>query len=687
MPNTPPRLAKKKFFTSPNVLLERIISAPRALLGHDSNHGKVDDKDTSKDGGGVVKGGARHLRNIFAVPMSIVRHAVTDSDDGSSKTKTGRPGEVPALPSYKHDEGEIKFIIDSLKDHYLFEALPDKEFNRIAQAFELIEVDGTTTNDTVVIKQGDRVNTSNAYFYLLYQGRCVYEVNDEVVGDQALPGDCFGELALLYNCPRAATVKALTTNGTVKLFRIHQTGFRQILQQESEQPDDHKYKLLDNLPFVSQMLTSDMKDALVKAMQAKVYEKGEYVSKNEDYAAVWTIIEKGTIRATNFHQFSSTSTYQDIVIEHGECFGELFIYRNAPMPFDLVADTDCVCFTIDKETFINVIGGIEALQKIARASGDIKKLRGVPILSDTIQGDNTRVLTYLASCIKDKKYPKGHSINIEGFRIDSPALYLVRGGSNGKIHITNKHGRNEFIGVDYFFGEDQLLSDTKGEQKISVSDYTATVVDDDLTLGVLKLESCRKVMNTRKMGKQQTFNFDSLKISPGKPLTLNDLHRHRILGAGTFGQVWLVSREGTDGVKHAYALKVQSKYELIENGQARGVVYEKQIMSQMSHPFVGGLVSSFQDTNYVYMLMPLIQGGELYGVMHTIRMTSDMRVLEKKATFYIACITEGLSYMHRRGYVYRYVKTYSVCDHQFLSYYLVLTQSIIIGSDFVSLFP
>jgi hypothetical protein len=134
------------------------------------------------------------------------------------------------------------------------------------------------------------------------------------------------------------------------------------------------------------------------------------------------------------------------------------------MPFDLVADTDCVCFTIDKEIFIIDIGGIDALQKIAQASGDIKKLKGVPILSDTIQVDNTRVLTYLASCINDEKYLKGHSINIEGFKIDSPALYLVRGGSNGKILITNKHGRNEIIGVDYIFGEDQLLSDTKGGQ-------------------------------------------------------------------------------------------------------------------------------------------------------------------------------------------------------------------------------
>lgn len=657
--NSPkPDQKKKRFFTSPNVMFERLVAAPRALLGGlGDNSGSHGDDDTSKTTASKApaKAGVRHLRNIFAVPMSIVRHVTLGDDAGSGKSgKTGKP--AIALPSHKHEKEEIKFFIDSLKDHYLFETLPEKEFQRIAQAFELIEFEATTTDDTVVIKQGERVTNSNAYFYLLYEGRCAYEVNNEIVGDEALPGDCFGELALLYNCPRAATVKAQTTKGIVKLFRIHQTGFRQILQQENLQPDQHKYRLIDNLPFVSQMLTAAMKEALTKAMLTKVFEKGDYISKKGDIATMWGVIEKGTIRVANIGNISATSKYEDVIMEHGECFGELFLYRDTPMPFDVIAETDGVYFTVDKETFINIIGGMEVLKNIARSSGDVKKLRAVPILSETIQGDNARVLTYLASCVKDEQYPKGHSINLEGFKLSAPALYLVRGGSNGKIRITSKNGdRNEVIGPDFFFGDDQLLSDMKGGM---VSGYTATVIDDDITLGVLKLESCRKVVNTRKMGNQQTFNFDSLKISGGsghKPITLNDLHRHKILGAGTFGQVWLVSRAGSDGAKHAYALKVQSKYELVENGQARGVIYEKQIMSQMSHPFVGGLVASFQDTNYVYMVMSLIQGGELYGAMHTIRQTRDMRVLEKQAIFYIACIAEGLTYMHRRGFVYRYV--------------------------------
>ena len=48
-----------------------------------------------------------------------------------------------------------------------------------------------------------------------------------------------------------------------------------------------------------------------------------------------------------------------------------------------------------------------------------------------------------------------------------------------------------------------------------------------------------------------------------------------------------------------------------------------------------------------------MQGGELYSVMHT--KTRD-KVPENETIFYVAGIHEGLSYMHRRGFVYRDLK-------------------------------
>lgn len=206
--------------------------------------------------------------------------------------------------------------------------------------------------------------------------------------------------------------------------------------------------------------------------------------------------------------------------------------------------------------------------------------------------------------------------------------------------------------MDEYFGDDQLRADTIGRSKF-VSRYTA-VAATDCVCGVLKLESFRRILDTHHMGKPQNINeIDSIRIGD-LTITLDQLKRHKILGAGTFGQVWLVSRTTLDGKGvRVYALKVQSKYELCESGQARGVVREKNIMAQFHNPFVAGLVASFDDDDRVYMLMNLIQGGELHSIMHT----DDSDVLsERDARFYMACIAEGLSYLHRHLFVYRDLK-------------------------------
>ena len=87
---------------------------------------------------------------------------------------------------------------------------------------------------------------------------------------------------------------------------------------------------------------------------------------------------------------------------------------------------------------------------------------------------------------------------------------------------------------------------------------------------------------------------------------------------GTFGKVWLVSNKKT-GNKDAYALKVQRKREIIKYNQVDGVIREKQVMEKLAHPFIIRLVNSYQDTHCVYMLLNLVQGGELYSRMHTTR--------------------------------------------------------------------
>ena len=255
--------------------------------------------------------------------------------------------------------------------------------------------------------------------------------------------------------------------------------------------------------------------------------------------------------------------------------------------------------------------------------------------------------------VKRYRFKAGHKILIKGEPARA-ALYMIRSGS---VEIDDGTATKQ-LGAMAYFADEMLLLDvgaTSGKRvKPIVTPAYSVTATEETVCGVLTLESCRAVFDTAYLGKAPPNVGDSLQ---GKDVSLEALERHRILGAGTFGQVWLVSRTDSAGEKHAYALKVQSKYELIHHGQARAVVHEKNIMAHLRHPFITNLVSAFQDKDYVYMLMGLVQGGELYSVMHTRK--SD-HLPEEKARFYIAGIAEGLAYMHRRGYVYRDLKPENV---------------------------
>jgi len=131
-----------------------------------------------------------------------------------------------------------------------------------------------------------------------------------------------------------------------------------------------------------------------------------------------------------------------------------------------------------------------------------------------------------------------------------------------------------------------------------------------------------------------------------------NLKRHKILGEGAFGQVWLVS----DADEQPYALKVFSKYDLIVEKQVETVLRERHIMSQLSHPFLCQLLSADQDANLIYMLLDFHAGGELYSVIER----HQGPLPEKQVVFYTACIADALYYMHGRNIVYRDLKPENV---------------------------
>lgn len=183
------------------------------------------------------------------------------------------------------------------------------------------------------------------------------------------------------------------------------------------------------------------------------------------------------------------------------------------------------------------------------------------------------------------------------------------------------------------------------ENSVVISQSTVKVVGSDTVhLRKLNLDDLKDIIyDPLRLGKMY-------ETKGSASVTHANLEKQLLLGQGNFGQVWLCRDPSHDA---PYALKIQYKRELIEQGQASGVIRETRVMRKMHHPFVMGLVHAEQDPRCLYMTMGLVQGGELRQQM---RNETRPNLSEPAAKFYAACMLEGLSYMHRREYIYRDLK-------------------------------
>lgn len=112
--------------------------------------------------------------------------------------------------------------IDLIRSVPLFAPLPERSIERLARSAKLVAV---TAGDDV-IRRGD----SGDLFYVIESGEAVVELDDSLSGLIG-PGDGFGEIALLRDIPRTATVRAATD---LVLRSIDRRLFLQVVTGHSE---------------------------------------------------------------------------------------------------------------------------------------------------------------------------------------------------------------------------------------------------------------------------------------------------------------------------------------------------------------------------------------------------------------------------------------------------------------------
>lgn len=181
------------------------------------------------------------------------------------------------IPKTKAQADRIK---ESVSNNFLFRNLDEEQYQDVVNAM----TEKRVPNNTTIIQQGD----VGDFFYVVESGTLDCYIGDTKVTNYEAGGS-FGELALMYNAPRAATI---TTTSESVLWALDRVTFRTILMENTSS----KRKMYESfLSEVSLLRSLELyeRHKIADALESVYFEDGQEIIKQGDVGDQFYIIESG----------------------------------------------------------------------------------------------------------------------------------------------------------------------------------------------------------------------------------------------------------------------------------------------------------------------------------------------------------------------------------------------------------
>jgi cAMP-dependent protein kinase regulator len=233
---------------------------------------------------------------------------------------------------------------------FLFNTLDDNDFTVVIGAMSEVNA----AEGEIVIKQGDQGD----FLFVIETGKldCVITVDgNEKVVKTCEAGDVFGELALLYNCPRAATVRA--TEACV-LWKLDRDTFNSIVKDGAQKKRQRYDTFLAKVPLLSNMDAYE-RSQLADALKIENFVDGAIIFKQGDVGNKFYIIEEGSAVATKAGQ-------QVMTYAAGDYFGELALLRNQPRAASVTAKGSAKLLSIDSRSFKRLLNVSDLMDRATK---------------------------------------------------------------------------------------------------------------------------------------------------------------------------------------------------------------------------------------------------------------------------------------------------------------------------------
>ncbi|EPZ32488.1 camp-dependent protein kinase regulatory subunit [Rozella allomycis CSF55] len=250
----------------------------------------------------------------------------------------------------KSDEARMR-IASAISNNLLFRNLEGDQRNEIVDAM----FEKKVSSGVAVIVQGEEGDN----FYVVDSGKFDVIVDGKKVIEVG-PGGSFGQLALMYNTPRAATVKASEDS---VLWAVDRVTFRRYIVNNTFRKRKLYESFLKTVPILSSLQQSEIVK-IADALEPIEYDNEEVIVEQGNRGDSFYILVEG--EAVVLKRPDNNLDAEPVEVNHykpGDYFGEIALLNDSPRAATVIAKGNVKCVSLDAQAFTRLLGPIMDILK------------------------------------------------------------------------------------------------------------------------------------------------------------------------------------------------------------------------------------------------------------------------------------------------------------------------------------
>uniref|UniRef100_A0A182P6H1 cGMP-dependent protein kinase n=1 Tax=Anopheles epiroticus TaxID=199890 RepID=A0A182P6H1_9DIPT len=254
------------------------------------------------------------------------------------------------IPKYKKDFSAKQLIKDAIMENDFFKNIDSLQIREIVDSMYSREF----RKGEYVIHEGE----AGSHLYVSASGEFEVIKDGKVLGVMG-PGRAFGELAILYNCTRTASIRVLCDS---RVWVLDRRVFQQIMMRTGMQRIEENVNFLKSVPLLKH-LSNDVLTKIADVLEVEFYPAGAFIIRQGAAGDTFFLISQGTVKVTQ--RLPGRSVDEEIrILVRGEYFGEQALIREDKRTANIIAMSPGVeCLTLDRESFTKHIGDLCELQE------------------------------------------------------------------------------------------------------------------------------------------------------------------------------------------------------------------------------------------------------------------------------------------------------------------------------------